>query len=141
MNVERLTELVRLLREPSQVPGVWGFWMGTWYEQFSGVEHVVNAEAYDEENNCGTTCCAMGLAGLHKSFQDQGLTYDPERAIFAVDGRRSNGFDAAAIFFDIPFDDALAIFDAHYSLYGTSDPSPEQVANVIERYIVDGSLP
>jgi len=73
--------------------------------------------------SCGTKACAFGLAAISGVFKDDGLTYRFLRngahaysgmllpAIKDDSGRWVEGFNAAAVLFDITDDDAQYFFD------------------------------
>jgi hypothetical protein len=88
MNKERLQALVELLER--QDPAL--FDMTSWAKK----------------TDCGTTCCALGLASMTPEFQAQGLNGywdnyndDPEEAYYCLTYGEFYSFEAGAKFFEL----------------------------------------
>lgn len=154
MNKERLAEMVELLRKIDEDRTLASmFDLGAWLEAptYAAAKRVADAapeekiealkQTYEEGrsngDSCGTSACAMGFACLHPPFIAQGLTYIPHMGIVYTSeeqGKRWTGFEAAADFFGIDYDDAYNFFaKTRYSTYDKT--SPWQVADRIEQFI------
>lgn len=102
-----------------------------------------------DDLECGTVCCAGGLACTIPAFKRAGL----KRMYFKGVIVKYNGvqyqdpktpgsatlydFDALARFFDIPSDHAIALFTGGKP-YPSKEPTPKQVARVLRKYVKDG---
>ena len=134
MHRDRLTRMAALLRRP--LPEDYGFDLRYWQ---------ASADPLDFPD-CGTTCCAVGLATLDPWFDSQGLRMSAlERSPrFGA----AFGFDAAAAFFEISDEAALALFgEDHYPRSEHVDhdracpfslATPEMVAQKIDA-LLDGA--
>jgi hypothetical protein len=97
---------------------------------------------------CGSTCCAMGFAGVHPWFNKQGLEFRQSLARkngpcnFYVDGksRYGDGFvEAAEKFFDINYLDAGILFTPDTRVVDGElediDETPKQVARRLRKFV------
>ncbi|KGM36166.1 hypothetical protein [Inquilinus limosus] len=136
MNKPRLLRLVQLLRAP--LPDeLSGFSMSFFRTNVDLNDFGADNAVWRPGFNCGTVCCALGLAALDPEFQTAGLHLSGGNVYF----ENSNSYDAGAEFFEIPIDHAERIFYPDDDLYGPRPHRPETVADVIERYVETGVLP
>ncbi len=86
----------------------------------------------EDKKKCGTTACAAGWACTIPSFKRAGL----KRNSFGIPQYKDCGgpFASLSEFFDIPYDDALYLFDLH-----KGHETPKQVARNIRKY-TEGKL-
>lgn len=107
MNVERLTELHKLL---SSIPES-HFDLGVWLEGFDG-EGKLTHELLGE---CGSSGCAVGWSCTHKPFVEQGLGYQENSfGVYLPSYQGFFGMDAVRSFFDISEDIAKSLFYTDY---------------------------
>lgn len=151
MNIERLKMLSTLLRKPVPVDGVAGFDMYSWSAKYeASVQDYVHI--FDEKNTCGTTCCALGLAGVAPEFRSLGLIHDPKKWAeggfpFTVCGKVMMGIEAAQEFFGLSWSDSFRLFGGPEwyhdsgSVPDEAPVKPSHVADVIDHLIKHGELP
>lgn len=145
MNVERLRHMQEILRRP--LPTGTGFDLGIWNGSLDAFyEAEGNNDPAEATPECGTVCCAIGLAMNDPDFQalgliklevpeidrDQGFNNNEFEPIF--DG--SEGFEAVARFFDIDTSQAVHIFSI--GSYNPLDrrPTRQDVIDRIDQYLV-----
>lgn len=157
MNLDRLQEFELLLRNlPTKVPELTFFYMGSWYlNQCSilGTETVVPLKMVEDDYDCGTAACALGVAGLYKPFRDQGLKTN--KTVGLVWYKTNEGTLAGRFFFDLTDEQACWLFlpqnymksfrpDRHNvrSHYAGENVrvTPETVARRVRR-IINGTAP
>lgn len=151
MNIERLQKMVEMLRRIDEDRTLASmFDLGSWLEtdSFSAELFITNAipeqkmKFFREEYtgaDCGTTACAMGFACLDPWFIKEGLMYLPySGVVYTHNGKTYDGFEAAAMFFDIDESEAYYFFSK--TRYGTYDKTAAwQVADRIEKFIEENS--
>ena len=108
-------------------------------EKFSEVENV-----FLVPHACGTTCCAVGYAGLDEWFSSNGFRTDLYygHVYFTPEGRegevRYTGWDAVTTFFDISENKARMLFNSNHYVKGAG---PSLVAERIREFIAkDGDI-
>lgn len=123
MKSAMLLKLAEILEECSKgrtlhIPddGKVGFDMGTVVE----VDHA-----------CGSTCCAMGFAGLHPYFRKKGLHWDFLAGTMMLDGKKTFYDDAAKKLFGLTDDQV-------YHLFCNNSPTPKAEAKLIRKFVASG---
>lgn len=99
-----------------------------------------NMDHWAKKQNCGTTACALGYAGMFKPFRKAGLVTDfrdeQDGTVVFTDKRRNevtyNG-RAAQMFFDLSHEEVNEIFMP--SLYDVVRITPKIVARRIRKML------
>jgi len=133
MNVERLQEFVKLLRNlPEKLPELDGFDLGHWYMKRDWDIGKVSSTVQYKEGFCKTSACALGSAALYGPFVAQGLSVDRdyEEVVYVGEDRHWRGLSAARYFFDITYRQAEWLFLP--GSYTVNKVTPEMVARRIK---------
>ncbi len=87
-----------------------------------------------DKEECGTTCCALGLSALLPEFQRLGLRWSCAAPAFTDGLSTSIGFHAGAAFFGIDLSDSEYLFspDSYDETDYECGPRPADVANRID---------
>lgn len=131
--VERLNKLAWLLDHyEEELPivnhGIKSFDLGSWMKTrnyYAPVKNIPDGNG----TLCGTTACAVGTAMFHPWFNAQGLMPDfidgGAVPLYDNQGYHYYGWGAVGIFFGIPQEDALYLFDedAYEGTPGKHEPS------------------
>lgn len=89
-----------------------------------------------QENICGTTACAVGLATTIKAFRQAGLKLVPDAwNVPEPRFRGQSGLDAAASFFEISWEEAEVLFMSGEFPGLPDDASAKDVATLIRRFV------
>lgn len=108
----------------------------------SAVAYVLPRPSLEESLSCDTSACAAGWACMDPMFYEFGLRMQSvNRFGFLPEYKGETGFEAMALFFDIPFDDSYFLFsDIAYIERGTSEDNnvrPEHVVTHIN-FLLNG---
>ncbi len=135
MNKRRLLKLAEFLEKVPRKRFDYASWVG---DDWGGKQDL----------SCGTTACAMGWACTIPSFRKAGLKLKNSlldgtslrTAYYTSNVPYFNGFegfDAAALFFDIDLRDARYLFGEpnHTPFKDTSEVTPKQVAKLIRKFV------
>ena len=107
MNTERLTLLYGLidgLHESNINMIAW---------RTNGTNAVITDDELIEaakSHDCGTTACALGWAAAYPPFKTMGLSYRDREFYVGEQHFSGDGYEAAAVFFDICHGTALDLF-------------------------------
>lgn len=129
MNVERLKELVNLLKTIPEANFNLAAWVG-----IGGSETLIDVEQ-QRLIDCGTVCCAVGWACSHPPFIEQGLHWD---SLDYPAYQDSNAWDAVEAFFEIPIEVAEYLFLE--GTYRICNIMPQDVIDRINDIIEDKDL-
>lgn len=99
MNIERLQQVVRVLKE---LPDDHHFDLENWIDR-SGSSGIRGDE-------CGTVCCAVGWAMQDIWFVNEGLFEDFTEPSYYDGKTYHEGFDAVEVFFDLSMEMAFHLF-------------------------------
>lgn len=121
-NRDHVQAFVEVLRDPKHhYPDLIAFDMG----DFGSIQTLLDLdmpagwfETYgDTVHQCGTICCAIGLAGYAEKTRALGITQDDNNDFFVDGVRMASGFQAASVWLDIPFNLAAQIFSDNPCFY------------------------
>lgn len=134
MNKRRLLKLADLLEADAKNKKGIRFNMGNWGYVSDKTEPL----------SCGTSACAMGLAGLSGAFKRAGLETSTMNGgvRFQWRGAPMNGFDVAVHLFDIHIDDADILFSPTGTEGRNVGAAAERAkAQQIRKFVKTGALP
>ena len=141
MNVERLQEFVRLLRNlPEKLPELDSFNLGSWYRNSRTDPYYEGCNLANldrtvplKEGFCGTSACALGTAALYGPFKEMGLGITHNNDVIFEDlaaGVSVVNYRAGIRFFGITHDQADWLF--YPGSYETTKITPEMVARRVK---------
>lgn len=106
--------------------------------KFPSEELKLQMSIWFRKSECGTVCCALGLASTIPELREQGLTRIPSNnssitGEFIIVYAGCTGYDAAEHFFDLSLYNTRSIFAPE--TYGYSDITPLEVAGRISEIL------